>query len=757
MIGKTISHYEILEKLGAGGMGIVYKARDMRLERDVAIKFLSRHISASKEERARFKIEAKAAASLNHPNIATIHAIDEHKGEMFIVMEYLEGRELREVVRMPLGAHHQSGGFLQIDDILNYATQIATGLVVAHKKGIVHRDIKSSNIMITDDGQVKILDFSLARLVEQPAITAITKSARLGTIAYMSPEQCLCYSIDHRADIWAFGVVLYEMLTGRLPFDGDVDQVILYQILSEQPQPISREGIPSGLLQLVDTSLAKDPDDRYQRIDKVLAELKTLKEQLQYSTALKSPAIKRDESLPGLAVLPFSNLRSEPETDFLGFALAAQIIGVLDYLKNILVRPASTVRQFQNQIVDAPTAGRELRVDFILTGYYLKEAEVIRLNIELVNVHSEKIVWREAIKEKYENVFKLQDIVSEKVMRGLEIQFSHDERSRMQFDIPQNPLAYEYYLRGISAPSTIPGDQHALEMLQNSIQLDPTYAPAYAEIGSRTQSLGNLAIHYELHQEKINEAEQAYLKALSLNNELLSALSYLSMLYTETGRTEKAYELTRQMLRINPNNAFCYFALGYVYKYAGMLKASEREFDKALALDPKNRRFRSAGLTYFYLEKYEKAIAAFDLDPESNLNIYYKGEICLRQNQPQRALEYFERVIALEPEGHYGLKAKGKIAFLEGNIEKSLRFTREWETLIPCDGEDWLTLAENYSLAGDKAGCARTLRKAIAVGFFNYPFMLKDSFLDPVRGDPEIQRVLEMANAKHEAFKAKFF
>ncbi len=228
MIGKTISHYKILEKLGEGGMGVVYKAEDTKLKREVAIKFLPRHIAATIEERERFKIEAQAAAALNHPNIATIYNIEEVDDEMYIVMEYIEGRELREIVQSEKPS---------LQSAIDYATQIAEGLNAAHKKGVVHRDIKSSNVMITDEGQVKIMDFGLAKVAGGQHLTK--SGMTVGTVAYMSPEQVQGIAVDHRTDIWALGVVLFEMLTGELPFKGDYEQAVIYSILNEEPEPVS--------------------------------------------------------------------------------------------------------------------------------------------------------------------------------------------------------------------------------------------------------------------------------------------------------------------------------------------------------------------------------------------------------------------------------------------------------------------------------------------------------------------------------------
>lgn len=755
MLGKTISHYKILEKLGEGGMGVVYKAEDTKLKRAVALKFLPVHSLVSEEKKIRFLHEAQAAAALDHANICTVYEINEADGQSFISMAFVEGQSLQDLIATNYTK------LQKVNKVIDYAIQIAAGLQAAHEKNIVHRDIKPANILITEKGQVKITDFGIAKLRGRTQLTR--EGITIGTMAYMSPEQAQGIEVDHRSDIWAFGAVLYEMLTGRKPFAGDYEQAVMYSIMNMDPEPLTdlRTGVPIQLERIVNKALAKSPDERYQHIDEILVDLKMLKKEVLSGKSPKHPAtIKpppKKETLPVLAVLPFANIRSDPQTDFLGFALADQTIGALTYLQNILVRPSSAVRQYQNKVVDVRTAARHLQVDFILTGYYLKEADVVRLNVELVSAQSNEMLWREAIEVKYEDAFKLQDIVSQKVIDGLRVKFSQNERARMQVDVPQNPLAYEYYMRGISYSFTIEGDQFAIEMLNKSIQLDPAYAPAYAELGFRNQQIGNFALGSAMHGDKIHEAEQAYLKALSLNKELLSALRYLAMLYTETARTEQAVELAKQILQINPNSASGYFSLGYVYRYAGMLKESVQQFEEALTLDPQNPKLRTAGLTYFYLGEYGKAMEVFELDPESSDNIYFKGEIYLRQNQPERAMEYFDRIIAMEPESHHGLKSKGKKAFIEGNRQEGLRVTRQWEQLRPCDSEDWYFLAASYGLLSDNAGCARTLHRAIEGGFFNYAFMLKDPFLDSARGDAEFQRVLEIAKTKHEAFRNKFF
>jgi len=748
MIGKTISHYKILEKLGEGGMGVVYKAKDTKLDRFVALKFLPHHLSQSEEEKKRFVHEAKAASALDHPNICTVYEIDETEdGQMFIAMASYEGESLKEKIEL---------GPLPIEEAIDIATQISQGLAKAHSKEIIHRDIKPANLLITEDDVVKIVDFGLAKLAGRTMLTK--EGTTLGTASYMSPEQAQGAGVDHRTDIWALGVVLYEMITGTQPFDGDYEQAVLYSIMNEDPEPITglRTGVPMDLERIVSKALKKNPAERYQGLDEMLVDLKSVsaKPKAGRTRAVSKPArkapltvglfilaalvvvgsgivywrqtpsdnaISTQTSMPRLAVLPFTNIRNDSETDFLGFALADQVIGSLSYLQNILVRPSSSVRRYQDQTLDRQTAGADLKVDIILTGNYLKEANTIRLNLELVDVDANEMIWREPIEVEYENAFALQDIVSEKVISRLKLQFSQDERARMRSDVSQNPLAYEYYLRGLSYASTNAGDLLAIEMLTNSIQLDSSYAPAFSELGFRRQRHGNYGLAGA--QENI-KAEQAYQRALSLNGELLDALFNLSSLYTEIGRTEKAVELARRMLTINPNSALAHYNLGYVYRYAGMLEESEREFDRALKIDPGNRKFRSAGLTYVCLGKYEKALQIYNLDKGSSLALAWTARIFHLQGQEQKAIETWKMLRAQEPSGStFSFYSTVRMALSEGETEKARTAIIELEQAKPADGEVWFLIAEMYGLVGDAGSAARALEEGLNRGYFNYAWM----------------------------------
>ena len=787
MIGTKILHYKILEKLGEGGMGVVYLAEDTKLERKVAIKFLPKHVAANPEERKRFKIEAKAAAALNHPNISTIHTIEEtteflKSGETFLVMEYIDGMELKSLIVLGIDTP------FQVSDILNYAIQIAEGIDAAHKKGIIHGDIKSSNIMVTKTGNVKVMDFGLAQIKGMKYAAETGSTA--GTTPYMSPEQLQGEPLDQRSDIWSFGIVLYEMISSALPFKGDYEQAISYSIVNENQKPLSiyRNDLPDKLISIINKCLSKEKEERYNTIEETLSELKMLRDELFIEkTSKKIPLVNVSKkktilapilvililsiaalliwtfniknnsgdtltsaSLKRIAVLPFTNINNNPDVNFLSFALADQIINSLAYVKDILVRPSSAIRPYQNEVIDPSLIAKKLNVDYILSGSYQKESDEIRLNLELVDMRSNNLIWHEGIEEKYVDAFKIQDIVSRKVVDGLKLEFSHSGIAVKQQDISKNPLAYEYYLRAVSYPLNNEGNLIAIALLQKSVQIDSNFAPVYSELGFRYH---NLATYDPSQRNKLVDAEAAYKKALSINKELLSALGNLSSLYTETGKTIEAVELTKRAIKINPNNAAIHFWLGYIYRYTGLLDKAVNEMETALKLDPSNPRFRSVGVTYLYKQEYKKAIDGLNLDKDSPYSIAFKGQIYFRMHQIDSAKKYFKRIILSEPNGTLGRWSKAMLDYIENKKEDGLKMIKLLETSNVFDAEQFYNYANLYGLYGETNDCVRLLKRAIDGGFFCYPFMLKDSFLDPVRNDDEFKKVLSHAQNKYEEFK----
>lgn len=605
----------------------------------------------------------------------------------------------------------------------------------------------------------------------------------------MSPEQLKGAEVDYRSDIWSFGVVLYEMITGKLPFKGEYEQAISYSIVNELPKPITsyRNDIPEELISVTNKCLSKNADERYKNTKELLAELTSMKEnsgtgkvpgKFSYIKSNKKKNIftltaiiiliaasliiwnlidgnKTENagtnlSLKRIAVLPFTNINNDPEVNFLSFALADQIINSLAYIRDLLVRPSSTIRPYQNMVVDLSSVAKKLNVDYILSGSFQKESNQIRLNLELVNVNSNDLVWHEGIDVEYENAFKLQDIVSQKVVDGLKVEFSPGEIVTKSIDVPKDPSAYEYFLRAVSYPVNNEGNRIAINLLKQSVRIDSDFSPAYSELGFRYHNLAT----YELSErDKLKEAETAYKKALSLNNESLSALGNLASLYTETGKTSEAVELTRRALEINPNNAQTHFWLGYIFRYTGILDKAAEEMETATKLDPSNERFRSIGVTYLYQLKYKEAIEGLNLDKESPYSLGFKGQIYFRMNKIDSAKKYLNKVIEIEPEGTLGRWSKVMLDFINGNKEDGLKTIKILETSNTFDAEQFYNYANLYGLYGDNKNCIRLLKRAVDGGFYCYPYMLKDTFLDPVRNDKNFREVLAYAKDKYEEFK----
>lgn len=459
-----------------------------------------------------------------------------------------------------------------------------------------------------------------------------------------------------------------------------------------------------------------------------------------------------DNNIELIAVLPFFNNLADPETDYLGFAMADQIIGGLVYLQNLTVRPSASVRQYEQKSIDPKKVGDDLQVDFVLMGNYLKEGNTIRLNVELINVKANKILWRKPIEVDFHSAFELQDLVAQEVIEGMNVQFTQKELSRIRKDIPKDPLAYEYFLRSISIEYTNEGDRLAIALLEKSIELDSTFAPAYNQLGDR---LRKLALYSLLSPEERKIGENALLKALSLNSEHIGALGNLAMAYTETNRTEEAVALIKKILEINPNSAEAHFSLGYIYRYAGLNEPAILEMEKAVALDSKNQGYRSIIVTYFFAGEFEKAIEAGNLFDESAFILLFKGLANLNLGRETEALECFNEVIRIDPGSRQAISSGVAKAYIEGDIEAGISHAETYEQFDSGDAEAWYFISFLYGMLGEKEACIRCLRRAVEGGFFNFPLMSSDKNLDSVRGEAAFKEILEEARIKHLAFKKK--
>jgi serine/threonine protein kinase len=469
LIGRTISHYEVLEKLGEGGMGSVYKALDTRLQRTVALKFLQSANFAGEEHRSRFIREAQTAAALDHPSICTVYEIDEVGGHIFIAMAYVQGVDLKERLR---------SGPMDVDDALRIAVGMGEGLEAAHGKGIIHRDVKCSNVMISDDGMVKITDFGLAKTRGSAEISKTTRT--LGTPAYMSPEQARGDEVDHRTDIWSLGVCLYEMLTGQLPFRGDFDAVVLYSILNVEPEPVSklRAGIPPALERILAKALAKDPDERYRHMSELLEHLRTP----ESARSIDVPADSAREKPHSIAVLPFEDMSPGRDQEYFCSGIAEEIINSLNQVGGLRVAARTSSSAFRDSTDDVRVIGRRLGVDTLLEGSVRKAGDRLRVSVLLTDVEEGYALWSQRFDRELKDVFAIQDEIAGNIVNALEIKLSERDGRVLAKAYTRSHQAYDFYLRGrrFYRRTHRRGIDYAIKMFESAIERDDGYALAHA-------------------------------------------------------------------------------------------------------------------------------------------------------------------------------------------------------------------------------------------------------------------------------------
>jgi serine/threonine-protein kinase len=684
MLGKTISHYRILEKLGEGGMGVIFKAEDTKLKRFVALKFLPPALTSDKEARERFIYEAQAASGLDHPNICTIYEIDETaEGQMFIAMAYYEGETLQKKV----ASNQAAPAGLAVNSAVDIAIQIATGLAKAHQHGIVHRDIKPSNVIVTNEGVIKIVDFGLAKL---SGVTRLTKAGTtMGTVAYMSPEQTWGEDVDHRSDLWSLGVVLYEMLTGKLPFRGEYEQAVIYSILHDEPKPIAelRAGVPMELERIVGKALAKNPDGRYQRMDELLDDLANLhqgnkpekikthppkttrlrvKRQWLYAgmafllllliVAISLKLLRRTETKAGpasIAVLPFVNMSADAEKEYFSDGMTEELINALAKLKELNVVARTSVFQYKGKAYDIRKIGEQLNVSTVLEGSVRQAGEKMRITTQLINVADGYHLWSETFDESdTQDVFGIQDAIARAIVDKLEIALVSNPEGKLVIPPTGNLEAYDLYLKGrfFWNKRSSEGLQQGLQYFAQAIEKDPAYALAYAGLADSYVLLGQFA--FLPPQEAFPKASAVAQKALEINDQLAEAhnsLAFAKELYEWDWPT--AEREFKRALALNPN-----YATAYQW-YAEYLAAMNR-FNEALVAIERAR----------------------ELDPFSLIINSVEAYIFLLNSLPELSIERYRQVIEREPNfPAYAFLAraflqKGRYDEAIAEIEKEIKF-----------------------------------------------------------------------------------
>jgi len=690
-------------------MGIVYKALDTKLDRTVALKCLPGQFSATEGDKSRFVQEAKAASAINHPNICTIHDIIEYGGQMFIVMEFLDGETLRSSA-----GHYRAGEGIPLRQAVEWTIQIATGLKAAHDRKIIHKDIKPENIIVTKGGLLKIMDFGIAQFSETPVNEEAGVQIIPGTMAYMAPEQILGTDVDAGADIWSLGVVVYEMLTGELPFKAEHAAALEYLITNEDPlPPIAHDRrIPQVLSSCVMRMLEKNRERRVRSCDEIIELMGRIASDLEYS---ELPKEKKS-----IALLPFQNISPDREGDYFSDGLTEELIHNLSRLRNIRVVSRTSIMQYKGTRKNLSTIGQELGVGYILEGSIRKFHDDLRITVQLVDVRTDTQLWAEKYRGKLSDIFDIQEEVAREIVNALTVRLSPSEKHSLVRRFTENPEAFDYNLRAREALSRMTKQdlKSAIELFNRALELDNHYALAYAGLG---QVYADLYFSFERKEEYLDKAIDVCLKALSYDSTLAEAYAALGLAYFDKKMLEESLAAVRKAIELNPKSFMAYWILGRIYHQTDRDREAIEPYKKVVALNPD-----------FYAVHMDLRTVYERLGETEK----YEEEVC-------RELEVYPKYLAKFPEDprahiFYAVALARAKRYDEAKAEAAKAIE-----LNPYDPLMLYNSACFYAQIGEKDLAIATLRNSIAAGLGNFDWIRRDPDLESIRGDPRYVELMK--------------